>query len=348
MALVIAAHSPGGSVPLTSPEFERPESPLQEEEVRAALERILASPRFAGAEKLSRFLSFIVETTLAGAGAEIKEYLIALEVYQRPESYNPRVDSIVRVEASRLRTRLSEYYAAEGQNEAVRISLSKGRYVPDFERRRTAPQAPEAPFPAPAAPRRSWRWAALAAAAAICAASFAVWHFWKANEHTRDLGRAIAVLPFEDFSAEAGNGRFAAGLAVEIADRLGRAGGLQVSGRTSADRYRGKSDSIRTIGQQLGVGSVLEGSVRREGNRLRITAHLASTTDGFHLWSATYDRTAGDPLAVQADVANGTISEQAAKEIYGVILENGQVDAAATEDSRNRLRAGRIEQGATV
>ncbi|QOY89878.1 hypothetical protein [Paludibaculum fermentans] len=277
--------------------------PPREEEVRAALTRILASPRFAGAEKLSRFLSFIVETTLAGAGAEIKEYLIALEVYQRPESYNPRVDSIVRVEASRLRTRLSEYYAAEGQTETIRISLSKGRYVPDFERRPAAPPAPEAPFPAPVPSKRSWRWAALAAMVAVCGASFAGWHFWRANEHSRDLGRAIAVLPFEDFSEESGNGRFAAGLAVEIADRLGQAGGLQVAGRTSADRYKGKSDSIHSIGQQLGVGSVLEGSVRREGDRLRITAHLASTRDGFHLWSATYDRTARDPLAIQAEVA---------------------------------------------
>src|SRR5690349_12866637 len=90
-------------------------------ETRAQLERILVSPVFAGTERLSRFLSFIVEMALEGRAGEIKEYVIGLEVYQRKESFDPKLDSVVRVEASRLRSRLREYYETIGKNDPIRI-----------------------------------------------------------------------------------------------------------------------------------------------------------------------------------------------------------------------------------
>lgn len=311
--------------------------------MRAALDRILVSPRFAGAEKLSRFLTFIVEKTLAGADSEIKEYLIALEVYQRPESYNPRIDSIVRVEASRLRTRLGEYYAAEGKDEVLRIGLSKGRYVPDFEIRQIVPPAPEPASPAPPQ-KTSRRWLVIAGAAAAVLAVFLSWYFWRPGKPGADLTRTIAVLPFEDFSADAANGRFANGLAEEIAERLGRSGNLRVASRTSSFQFRGKSDNIRAIGQQLGVGSVLEGSVRREGQRLRITAQLASTTDGFQLWSATYDRAAGDPLALQDEVAR-IIESAVRNRLAEDAAKTGDDDAAAEAQRLSREGWERLTQG---
>lgn len=312
------------------------------DDVRAALERILASPRFAGAEKLSRFLTFIVEKTLAGADSEIKEYLIALEVYQRPESYNPRVDSIVRVEASRLRTRLREYYADEGKDEVLQIGLSKGRYVPDFEIRQAVSPASAPVQPAPPEIRR--RWMGVAGAAAVILAIFLGWHFWRTSMPGADLTRAIAVLPFEDFSADSANGRFANGLAEEIAERLGHSGSLRVASRSSAFQFRGKSDNIRAIGQQLGVGSVLEGSVRREGQRLRITAQLASTADGFQLWSATYDRAAGDPLALQDELAR-IIESAVRSRLMEDTAKTG--DSAASAEARRLSREGweRLTQG---
>ncbi|MGH9657081.1 MAG: hypothetical protein ACRD96_00975, partial [Bryobacteraceae bacterium] len=97
--------------------------------VRAELEAILASSGFAGAGRLSRFLRFAVEKTLAGEGADLKEYLIGLEVYGRKENFDPREDSIVRVEASRLRAKLGEYYDAAGRGAVVRIRLHKGGYL---------------------------------------------------------------------------------------------------------------------------------------------------------------------------------------------------------------------------
>ena len=102
------------------------------QDVRTHLERILATREFASAPRLSGFLRFVVETTLDGKAGEIKESLIAVEVYGRPADYNPQIDSTVRVEAGRLRARLQKWYEGEGKNENIRIELPKGRYVPAF------------------------------------------------------------------------------------------------------------------------------------------------------------------------------------------------------------------------
>jgi Tfp pilus assembly protein PilF len=103
------------------------------QEIRTHLERILASRDFASAPRLSAFLRFVVDTALDGKSAEIKESLIAVEVYGRPPDYNPQIDSTVRVEAGRLRTRLHKWYGSEGGNERIRIELPKGGYVPVFQ-----------------------------------------------------------------------------------------------------------------------------------------------------------------------------------------------------------------------
>lgn len=104
------------------------------QEIRTHLERILASRQFESAPRLSAFLRFVVETTIEGKAREIKESLIAVEVYGRPADYNPQIDSTVRVEAGRLRTRLQTWYGSEGANEKIRIELPKGRYIPVFHR----------------------------------------------------------------------------------------------------------------------------------------------------------------------------------------------------------------------
>ena len=94
------------------------------------LDRLLASAVFANAGRMSRFLKFVVERTLAGEGERLKEYVIGVEVFDRDADYDPRLDAIVRVEAARLRTKLAEYYAGEGRGDAVVLSLPKGGYVP--------------------------------------------------------------------------------------------------------------------------------------------------------------------------------------------------------------------------
>src|SRR5215471_8349134 len=97
---------------------------------RRQLDKVLASPGFARNERLSRFLRFVVEQHLEGRDQELKESLIAIEVFGRPPGYDSRQDPIVHTEASRLRARLSEYYLAQGKDDPVVIELPKGGYIP--------------------------------------------------------------------------------------------------------------------------------------------------------------------------------------------------------------------------
>ena len=111
---------------------------MDAERVRAQVGRILASAAFAGAERASNFLRFVVERKLEGRAGEIKEFVIAVEVLGRTSSFDSKTDPIVRVEAGRLRDRLSSYYEDEGEADLVLISLPKGGYVPEFSERRRA------------------------------------------------------------------------------------------------------------------------------------------------------------------------------------------------------------------
>jgi Tol biopolymer transport system component len=104
-------------------------------EIRAQVERILAYAGFTAANRLSSFLRFVVEEELAGRGADIKEYVIGVQVYRKSEMYDPRTDPTVRVDAGKLRTRLTEYYETPGRNDPIVISIPKGTYVPCFEPR---------------------------------------------------------------------------------------------------------------------------------------------------------------------------------------------------------------------
>ena len=107
--------------------------PASHEEVLDELKRVLCSPSFLHSHRIRRFLEFVVEESLAGRQHRLKEYVIGIEVFGRVDSFDPRVDSIVRVEARRLRGKIQEYYAAEGINDRIRIRLRKGSYVPLIE-----------------------------------------------------------------------------------------------------------------------------------------------------------------------------------------------------------------------
>ncbi|MFN0100732.1 MAG: TPR end-of-group domain-containing protein [Bryobacteraceae bacterium] len=275
------------------------------EEVRQALNRIVSSPRFAGSERLCRFLRFIVETTLNGRGGEIKEMLVAMEVYGRGDSYDPQSDSIVRVEASRLRSKLREYYQEEGKDEPVRIGLPRGRYEPEFERAAiTAPAAAPA-VETPASPsRRRWAWA-LAAALPVAAIAWYSSRFIVANKRTID---SIAVLPFVNLSSGPADDRFTDGITEDITTELARLPKLSVPGRTTMSQYKGRAVDIAQVGRLANVDAVLEGSVRHEGDRFLVTAQLINVTDGFHLWAETYERRSGDHFAVQRELS-GTLAK---------------------------------------
>lgn len=116
--------------------------------------------------------------------------------------------------------------------------------------------------------------------------------------------RSIAVLPFTNMSGDPENEYFSDGISEEIINALAQLPGLRVAARTSAFSFKGRSADLRTIGDQLNVGSVLEGSVRKAGGRIRITAQLINVADGYQLWSERYDRELTDVFAIQDEIAN--------------------------------------------
>ncbi len=121
-------------------------------------------------------------------------------------------------------------------------------------------------------------------------------------KHPADTA-SIAVLPFVDMSPDRDQDYFCEGMAEEILNALTRIEGLRVASRTSAFQFKGRATDVRKVAQELGVGTVLEGSVRKAGNQLRVTAQLISAGDGYHLWSDRYDRGLEDVFAIQDEIA---------------------------------------------
>ena len=132
-------------------------------------------------------------------------------------------------------------------------------------------------------------------------------------EHVASRGAAdrpsIAVLPFADMSADKDQEYFCDGMAEEIINALSQLGTVRVVARTSAFSFKGHDSDLREVGHKLGVRSVLEGSVRKAGNRLRVTAQLINVEDGYHLWSERYDRELEDIFAVQDEISRAVVSE---------------------------------------
>ncbi|MCU1292882.1 MAG: hypothetical protein JWP08_1732, partial [Bryobacterales bacterium] len=123
------------------------------------------------------------------------------------------------------------------------------------------------------------------------------------------LQKSIAVLPFVNMSADKGDEYLSDGMTEELLNMLTKVKGLRVPGRSSSFAFKGKNEDgiFRKVGEQLHVNAVLEGSVRKAGDKLRITAQLINVADGFHIWSETYDRDMKDILAVQGDVAQRVV-----------------------------------------
>jgi adenylate cyclase len=119
---------------------------------------------------------------------------------------------------------------------------------------------------------------------------------------------SVAILPFVDMSPERDQEYFCDGIAEEIVNALCCVRGLRIASRTSASQYKGRSADVRDIGRALGVGAVLEGSVRKSGDRVRITAQLVNSKDGYHLWSESFDRRLEDVFTLQSEIAQKLVA----------------------------------------
>ena len=266
---------------------------LPTDAIWAEFHSITGSSSFATSDRLIKFLRFVIEEALADRANRLKEYTIALEVFDQDENFNPQTNTIVRVHAGRLRRRLERYYLTDGSGDELRIDIPKGGYAPVFHRMSQARPAAAEPA-AEAAPT---------------------------NDHigVMPTGQSIAVLPFDNLSADPEQGYFADGIAEEILNALTRFTELRVIARHSTFKYKGQPVDVRDVGRDLDADFVLEGSVRKGGDTIRVTAQLLNAKTAEHLYSDTYDRqlTAANVLEIQDDIAGeivGTIGD-----VHGVI-----------------------------
>jgi TolB-like protein/Tfp pilus assembly protein PilF len=258
---------------------------------------MLVSPGFARNERLSRFLRYLVERHLEGRDEELKESLIAIEVFGRPPGYDSKRDPIVRTEASRLRARLNEYYLGEGKSDSLVVELPKGGYVPLF--------LPRVDGHGPAPPRRLRHALRIAATIAFVLVALVAVGWWWFRQNA-PIG--IAVMPLENLGHDSANDYFADGLTDELIRNLSMIDGLSPRSRTSSFAYKGKPRNVREAGQQLQVEYILEGSILRSGQQLRINAQLIRVRDDFTLWSGKFDRELTDVFAVQEEISRGIVN----------------------------------------
>ncbi len=244
--------------------------PVPATAVRDQLARVLNSPGFVASVRLCRFLTHIVNRTIDGDIDSLKEFSIAMEVFDRTSEYDPNIDAIVRVEARRLRAKLKAYYEeGPGTVDPVLIGMRPGSYVPIFRWLDTQPPKQGLEMGATIPPGRT----------------------------------SIAVLPFVNMSPEPEQDYFCDGISEEITNSLTRVSGLNVIARTSAFHFKGASIDIREVGERLGADLVIEGSVRKAAEQLRITAQAIQTQSGHHIWSETFRRELKDVFAIQEEIA---------------------------------------------
>jgi TolB-like protein/Flp pilus assembly protein TadD len=267
---------------------------------RRQLDKVLASAGFARNERMSRFLRFVVERHLEGRDQELKESLIAIEVFGRPPGYDSKQDPIVRTEASRLRARLSEYYLAQGKDDAVVIELPRGGYIPVVR----SSERMDKPAPEGAGLRR-WRvW--VGAGLALLVVAVAAVNWWLARRQNAPI--PIAVLPLVNLNQDPANDFYADGLTGELIRNLSLIEGLTVRSETSSFTFKGKPQKARDVGRELEVDYLVEGSVLRSGRQLRINVQLVRASDDFPIWADHYDRELKDVFAIQDEISLGVVN----------------------------------------
>ena len=174
-----------------------------------------------------------------------------------------------------------------------------------------APTAQYATQSASASPKsRTGMWIAIGIgiAVAVGAGGFLSMHRSGSAASGASQGPSIAVMPFENMSGDPKNDYLGDGLSEELIGGLSRVHGLQVAARTSSFAFKGKNEDVRSIGSKLGVSSVLGGSVRRAGNKLRVSVQLTNVSTGYNLWSETYDREMSDVFAVEDDISKAIVN----------------------------------------
>jgi TolB-like protein/tetratricopeptide (TPR) repeat protein len=290
------------------------------EAIRAQLQRILESRVFSTARRPSQFLQFVVSRAIEGHAGEIKEYLIGVEVYNRDPSYDPRTDSIVRAEASRLRGKLREYYEGAGKNDPIRIELQKGSYTPVFRLNSGAGIPESNPVPE-VLPKPKFRWQWGTAAIALLAGASVALAWWS----IRGPGRvqSIAVMPPVNLGSDRNNNTLGDTVADEITKALVDSSDWKVVGRAPAVDQTGRDQMLEWLRKNLRADFVLTGNYRvGENSNVRLSLQIVNVEDGHLVWTQTYHQR----LTLLADSHN--------EFVRGVV-------ASVTEKTRSSGRAVR-------
>ena len=264
---------------------------------------MLASKGFANAGRLSRLLRYVVDQTLGGEADQLKEYSVGVEVFDRDDKYDPRLDSIVRVEAGRLRSRLDEYYNGEGAHAPLRITLPRGGYRAHFEARpdpATNPSSGVPTHPRPPAPahQRSWATWPLTLGLSAAVVAMVVWLVGSTPTPAETGAPAVAVLAFSGDDQQV-----AARMTEHVTAELARLGTVGVASHTSAMQFAGKRVPLTEIAAALNVDFVLEASIDQEPAGVLAVVRLVDTATNRKVWVADYRGPANDPRAISQRIA---------------------------------------------
>lgn len=258
------------------------------EAIRSQLERILQSSKFMASKKLSRFLRFVVEETLADRAAGIKQYTVAVEALGYDPEFDPQSDPAVRIQARRLRRALNTYYDTHGITDPIRIEIPKGIYVPNFQ-----PNSETVP---PGQRTASHKAAPHSAGEAV-----------RLNLQTKP---SIAVLPFSYMGDNPAEEYLADGISAELTVGLTRFKEYAVIARQSTLRYKNSQASVKEVARDLNVRFLLSGTVSKHGDTIRVTSELAETIDSTLLWAITLqqDLSANGLFKIQDGIARRIVS----------------------------------------
>jgi TolB-like protein/tetratricopeptide (TPR) repeat protein len=319
-----------------SPEEAPPRARVEEQ-----LQRLLGSESFAGALRSQRFLSFIVEQTLAGRTDRLHGYTIGVEVFDRPEDFDPQADPIVRVEAGRLRQRLERHYLTEGVDDPILIEAPKGGYVPEFTYQTSAEPSGASPdevgesSDSAASASRRTRLLAVTVSLGLVAVAvvYGAWRIGRmaSSSQPRNIGhvssnnpvRAV-VMPFDYKTTSQSHPFLTSGLEEETIATLATLPGVEVIAPGSAARAAEDELTSDEIARVLQVDYVIRGSVRQEGDRLRITVNVEEPASSLVRLSKSFDGSSRHILDLQAEVARGLA---------------GAVSKSVTPAVEDRLRA---------
>ncbi|WP_285674441.1 hypothetical protein [Paralimibaculum aggregatum] len=333
----------------------------------AQLERTLSSEEFQASKRRRDFLRFIVEETLAGRGSRLKGYTIAVEAFDRDDSFDPQTDPVVRLEARRLRRDLDGYYVSAGRNDAVLISMPKGSYVPRFEWQEgnqpsgagSADDGPEVaedagspatpPLPSLATdPHRfarsgklsaSLRWGAIGLVGLLLLVAIAISldHLRQSEDQATGEVRIPSVLiaAFHSVDGSETSHILADGITNELVSNLLRFPGFRLFLSSPVNDERYAANLNRLLAEE--VAYLVTGEIVADSGRIRLNVHLSDVASGRVIWSETFarDLTIMGLVKLQADLAGEVAS--ALGQPYGVvrndILARGAVHVPAQLES---------------